>query len=512
MRKCTGLNLSASETESAGVQSSGTFVCLFLAGITGFLSGCGSKIAPLAAEQEAALFCQNPSTINRIGDPFILKNPDGQYYCYATSSDRGFKAWRSADLGAWEERGLVFNAFGENQWASSDFWAPEVVFDRGKYYMFYSARWTEKKSLRIGAAVSDSPEGPFVDALGRPLFDFGYAVIDAHVFIDDDGKKYLYYVRDCSENVINGSSESHIYVVELADDLLAVKGEPVPLTKPEQLWESPAGGWKWNEGPFVVKNAGRYYLMYSGNFFANKSYSIGYAVSDSPWGPFVKYDKNPILSALPSWDHLSGPGHNSVTVSPDGKELLAVYHTHMDPAKGGGDRQMCFDRLGFREDGTLYVNGPSLSRMPRPSGSGPWGNIAGSAALTVSSFPEGARLLTDGAAGFYRKFAVYDWAARPEDQSPQITLSWDAPVKISAVLVYPGAANDAAPFSWSLSVDGKAPAKAARNLEFPPLPGAASILSFREIKARSLTISLRSLRDTANGYRLSEIVVLGRVP
>jgi GH43 family beta-xylosidase len=240
------------------------------------------------------------------------------------------------------------------------------VLLNGKYFMHYSARWGKNQSLRIGVAVADSPAGPFVDAFNRPMFDLGYAAIDGHVFFDDDGRKYFYYSRDCSENIVDGRHESHLYVAELNDDLLSFKSEPLLITQPEQEWEIRSGAeWRWNEGPFVLKHNGIYYLMYSANFYASRDYSVGYAVSEKPMGPFVKATHNPVL-ASPHAD-ISGPGHNSVTVSPDGNELFIVYHIHTDATNPSGDRQVCIDRMGFREDGTMYAHGPTNTPQPAPA-------------------------------------------------------------------------------------------------------------------------------------------------
>ncbi|MDR0636171.1 MAG: glycoside hydrolase family 43 protein [Treponema sp.] len=310
--------------------------------------------------KEPAVYYSNPLGVQNAADPFVLKTDDG-YYCYATSSSRGFLAWRSTNLVDWEAIGIVFNAMRSGQWASADFWAPEVVAHNGKYYLYYSGRWMANGSLRIGVAISESPAGPFIDALGRPLFDQGYAVIDAHVFSDSNGQKYLYYSRDCSENTVNGNNESHIYGALLADDLLSLAGEPVLLAQPEQAWED-TGSWHWNEAPFVIKHDNDYYLLYSANHFAMRSYSVGYAVSRAPLGPFVKYDHNPVLYAPPEQAEVSGPGHLCVTSSRSGN-LYAVYHIHIDSTTGGGARQLAIDPLGFRADGSLYIDGPSFGQQ-----------------------------------------------------------------------------------------------------------------------------------------------------
>ncbi len=308
----------------------------------------------------------NPLEIKGIGDPYILRSGDGVYYCYATSWELGFKAWRSTDLVSWEEAGPVYT-MNERSWGKGDFWAPEVSLVEGRYYMLYSARWLENDSLRVGLAVSDSPEGPFIDTGSGPFFDFGYAAIDAHLFIDDDGRKYLYYSRDCSEHIVNGNHESHIYMVELEDDLSAVRGEPVLLLRPDQEWEKRSrNAWFWNEGPSVLKHEGRYYLTYSANFYADREYAVGYAVSDSPIGPFAKAAENPILSAPPGEPRISGPGHNSFVRSPDGSELFMAYHIHTSPETGGGDRSLCIDRARFDARGRLEVDGPTASPQQVP--------------------------------------------------------------------------------------------------------------------------------------------------
>jgi len=138
------------------------------------------------------------------------------------------------------------------------------------------------------------------------------------------------------------------------------------IIKPEQEWELRSGPeWFWNEGPFVVKHSGKYYVMYSANCFASREYSVGYAVAGSPTGPFVKTAHNPVLFS--TFPEISDLGHKSVTTSPDGSDLFIVYHIHTDPNKPSGDRQVCMHRMGFRADGSRYVNGPTNTPQHLPS-------------------------------------------------------------------------------------------------------------------------------------------------
>jgi len=298
-------------------------------------------------------------------DPCVIRTTDGKYYLYPTHGKEGFKVWSSDDLVHWKDEGFAYRPT-ETSWARGNFWAPDVVEHNGKFYLYYTGALELKEGgQRIGVAVSDRPTGPFEEVLKEPLLNYGYAVIDAELLIDDDGRKYLYYAKDCSTNPVGGRKESHIYVVEMNDDLVSVKGEPVLLLRPDQEWEMHSGNVLWNEAPLVFKRKGTYYLLYSANFFGGRRYSVGYAVSASPLGPFVKSADNPILCAKDP--QVSGPGHNDVALSPDGSEWFIVYHTHMDPQTGGGRRQVCIDRMGFRGDGSIFVDGPTITEQPMPS-------------------------------------------------------------------------------------------------------------------------------------------------
>ena len=105
--------------------------------------------------------------ITRIGDPQILLY-EGKYYCYATSHPKGFMVWVSDDLVNWSEPTLCFDA--ENHWGGNSYWAPEVVYHKGKFVMHYTARIPEKNdTLYLGVAVADSPMGPFYDVTKTSL-------------------------------------------------------------------------------------------------------------------------------------------------------------------------------------------------------------------------------------------------------------------------------------------------------------------------------------------------------
>ncbi len=307
----------------------------------------------------------NPlSDITKIGDPYILKDHN-IYYMYATSSQEGFKVWQSSNLIDWTEKGLALdkNNVG-NQWGTGNFWAPEVKCYKHKYYMTYSAISPNGK-MKIRVARSNSPLGPFIN-WSEPFFqsdEFSY--IDSDILIDA-GKVYLFYVKDCSTNILNGKHISQIYAVQLNADLKGIIGHPQMILTPDQTWEGLNQDWQWNEGPFVIKHNDLYYLLYSANVYTSHDYSVGYATATSPLGDWTKSTDNPILKkdlAL----KVSGPGHCCITTSLDGKEFFIVYHTHTFFDNPSGNRNFCIDRLIFKQN-KITVLGPTRTAQPLPSG------------------------------------------------------------------------------------------------------------------------------------------------
>lgn len=301
----------------------------------------------------------NPLPISNIGDPYILYVKD-TYYLYATSHFNGFYCWTSKDLAVWSEPVVCYEAT-DRSFGSSCFWAPEVYEFDGKYYIYYTAQWKlfAEENLKIGVAVADRPEGPFLDVHEEaPMFDFGYGVLDANILKDGD-KNYLYYSRAGEGHVVDGAKESDLYVAELGDDFISVKGEGILIARPTQEWEKKERDVPqyWNEGSFIIKHQGRYHMMYSANFYASADYGIGAAVADHPMGPFEKYDKNPVLSTSGT---ISGPGHNSVVRNPEG-DYFCVYHAHTDYQHPSGDRQVYIAPMWF-EQGRLRVRHPEVTR------------------------------------------------------------------------------------------------------------------------------------------------------
>jgi beta-xylosidase len=123
---------------------------------------------------------------------------------------------------------------------------------------------------------------------------------------------------------------------------------------------------RWTEGSVTFKKDDTYYIMYSANHFAGKNYAVGYATSKSPLGPFKKSDDNPILQKNTGKGGLvTGTGHNSITYSPDRKEMFCVYHGRT--AATGDERVVFIDRMTVN-NGKITVNGPTTTPQKLPSG------------------------------------------------------------------------------------------------------------------------------------------------
>ena len=306
----------------------------------------------------------NPvSNVTGIGDPFVLSY-NGVYYMYCTGGgiDTGFFVWTSVDLVNWKKKNVALSTATPGVFGTNRFWAPEVVEYKDKFYMTYSAADTTN-IMQLCLAVSDHPEGPFQN-YQSPWYKNKLSHIDASIFIDGDSA-YVYFVKDCSTNFINGRSTSQIFVARLSNDLKTFITEPKLVITPDQPWEDINGTRLWNEGPSVLKHESIYYMTYSTNGFNTNEYCVAVATADNPMGPWMKAEKNPILKANMAIG-VSGPGHNSFAYSPDRTELFIIYHAHTFPDKPSGNRAVYIDRVNFIA-GKMLVNGPTKSPQPFPS-------------------------------------------------------------------------------------------------------------------------------------------------
>lgn len=276
----------------------------------------------------------NPLLPGYFADPAVSQF-DGKFYIYATTDGYGFGGytgpmvcWESTDFVQWRHHGPVIPD------QTPEAWAPGHAIKVGSRYIFYPTL-----DGQIYAMVSDSPAGPFKNALGdKPLIARDSLpktqVIDGEPFRDDDGQLYFYI------------GNSQCYGMKLGPDGISIVGEPIKLTPPN-----------YTEGPYVFKRNGKYYLTWSSKNCCTPAYQVHYAMGDSPLGPFqYEPERNPILQSdfdRPPGEYISGPGHHSVLRPQGTEDYYIVYHRHPYPWFNGLNRRVAADRMEFEADGRI---------------------------------------------------------------------------------------------------------------------------------------------------------------
>ena len=274
---------------------------------------------------------RNPVIPGTHADPFIGFFA-GEYWIYPTTEDtKSFRAFSSSNLVDWVDRGQVFN-LSQSSWATNGYgWAPCVVHFNGNYYYYYAmggaAGWQDSK---IGVAVGSSPAGPFTD-IGPPLVlsqttSPRIEAIDPMVFMDTDGKAWLYY---------GGSAGANLGIRQLDTNTMTSFSGPLNVVTPSGF----------TEAPFMHKRNGIYYISYSNGNWQNNTYNVRYATASSPLGPWTY--RGQILT--PDSGH-KGPGSHAFLQVPGTDTWYICYH-YWDSVYS--TRHTAIDTLSFNPDGTI---------------------------------------------------------------------------------------------------------------------------------------------------------------
>ncbi|MCU4677203.1 family 43 glycosylhydrolase [Catenovulum sp. 2E275] len=306
--------------------------------------------------QVMAQINNNPIVEGYYADPEIIYSErDNKYYLYPTSD--GFHGWSgtyfetfsSPDLVNWTKEGKILDLKTDVSWADRNAWAPTGIEKKinGEYQYFYYFTAAQK----IGVAVADNPQGPFVDS-GKPLIDFrpdgvgGGQEIDPDVFTDPvSGKSYLYW------------GNGYLAVAELNDDMVSIDKSTVKVMTPDSTFR---------EGVEVFFRNGKYYFMWSEDDTRSPNYRVRYATADSPTGP-LNISENNLVIEKDLAQEILGTGHNSVINKQGTDEWFIVYHRFSRPngMYMGGDagfhREVCIDKLNFNTDGSINQTKPSLT-------------------------------------------------------------------------------------------------------------------------------------------------------
>lgn len=269
-------------------------------------------------------FAQKPILPDFHADP-SAHEWDGKFWIYPSTDEPGSSDWKqmkrwecfsSTDLVTWTNHGQIFS-LDDISWASHSAFAPDAMKWKGKYYFFFPAEF------QIGVAISDSPDGPFKDALGKPLInakEAGIVSFDPCIFIDDDSTAYLYY----------GGHET-VGMVKLKDDLLTRDGEIIRLDLKGYA-----------EGIWVHKRNGIYYFSYPTHIVRDGKINqlLVYSTAKSPYGPF---DYKGVML-----DNKSRNSHHSIVKFND--QWYLFYHVE---GPSPYERRVCVEYLHYNDDGTI---------------------------------------------------------------------------------------------------------------------------------------------------------------
>lgn len=252
------------------------------------------------------------------------------WYCYSTK-----------DMKNWENHGSVLHV-NDFSWADDSAWASQVVEKDGKFYYYTTVAQASSGGMAIGVAVSDSPTGPFKDAIGAPLItsnmtDFPgqgawtWDDIDPTVLIDDDGKAYMYFGNTYPKYVV------------LNDDMISFD-EEIGIQKMRLPY---AAGLPFTEALWIHKNDDRYFMSYA----AGWEEQLAYCYSDSPTGPWRSG------GLIMSYAANSNTSHQAI-VKFNGKWIIFYHNGTLE----GGDsfhRSVCAEYFEHTENNKIPFIVPS---------------------------------------------------------------------------------------------------------------------------------------------------------
>lgn len=299
----------------------------------------------------SALSAQNPLVTHMYTADPTARCYDGKLYVYPSSDVvppknlaninngfcmPGYHGFSLEGGSTWKDHGWILKE-NDVPWGEKDtyaMWAPDCVKKDGKYYYYFPAKAKNDKAFRrIGVGVSDNPMGPFK---WEKNYIKGIQGIDPGLFVDDDNQAYLYY----------GGGQK-LYGVKLSDDMKSIEGEPVEISG------LPFG---YKEGSFLFKKDSAYYFTFA-HVFPEEGYTIGYATSDSPLGPFVYRGK--IMDNIDN-----GTNHHSV-VNYNGRWILFYHFWHV--SGHNKLRSMCADYMEFTKEGAIKKVKPTLRGIGNPT-------------------------------------------------------------------------------------------------------------------------------------------------
>ncbi|WFE39342.1 family 43 glycosylhydrolase [Micromonospora sp. WMMD998] len=275
------------------------------------------------------IYTADPAPLVYNGRVYLYTGHDEDNSTWFTMKE--WRVWSSDDMVNWTDHGSPLN-LATFSWAKQDAWAGQAIYRNGKFYWYVPMVVRATGQMGIGVAVSDSPTGPFRDAIGRPLVSNGE--IDPTVFIDDDGQAYLYW------------GNPHLWYVKLNSDMISYSGSPTQIPLTTAGFGTRTGDANrptlYEEGPWVYKRNNLYY-----NVFAAKCCSefIGYSTAPGPTGPWTY--RGTVMPTQGS----SFTNHPGIVDFKGGSYFF--YHNGALPGGGGFTRSVAVEKFSYGSDGSI---------------------------------------------------------------------------------------------------------------------------------------------------------------
>ena len=265
----------------------------------------------------------------RIRDPFILVDEKEKcYYMYGTTDligKEGFdteaklSAYKSKDLENFEGPFVIFDGIRQDFVAKKDYWAPEVHFYKGKYYLFGSFR-EEGKNRAMYILACDTPVGTYEPLSDKPVTPEDWACLDGTLWVEN-GKPYMIFCHEWLQ-VENGE----ICAVELSRDLKFAVSEPTVLFRASDNpyvgkfhFDGIGDDCRVTDAPFLFTEGGKLKMIWSS--FVDGRYSILKAESDSLFGKWTHGEPEIGFDG----------GHAMIFTDLKGKRVMTLHRPNASP-------------------------------------------------------------------------------------------------------------------------------------------------------------------------------------
>lgn len=261
---------------------------------------------------------------------------NGELYVYTGHDEDGadyydmrdWRCYKTSDMQNWTDLGSVAS-YKTFSWCAKDAWAAQCIERNGKFYLYVPVA-SSNGATAIGVGVANSPEGPFKDALGKPLISFGYGNIDPTVYIDSDGQAYLYW------------GNPSLKYVKLNNDMISFSGGIQTVNLTAQGFGSNGDRTKYVEGPWFYKRGNLYYMLYAASGIPE---NICYSTSTSPTGPWTFRGE---IMPTQGGSFTNHPG----VVDYKGHSYF-FYHNGQLPGGNGFQRSVAVEEFKYNPDGSF---------------------------------------------------------------------------------------------------------------------------------------------------------------